>query len=102
MSRYVIAPNAREDLAAIWDYIALEKDRPLAARRQLQRLRDRFATLAANPLLGEVRDDLRAGLRVFSADRYVICYDPIEDGVEIVAVLHGARDIESIFRRGER
>jgi len=37
--------------------------------------------------------------RVKRFPKYLIFYIPIEDGVEIVRVLHGARNLEAIFRR---
>jgi plasmid stabilization system protein ParE len=45
---------------------------------------------------------LKQGLRAFSADRYVILYYVFDRGIEIAAVVHGARDLEGLFRRGER
>ena len=50
---------------------------------------------------GEVRDDLRPGLRAFSADKYVILYYVYDRGIEIAAVVHGARDLKGLLRRGE-
>ena len=37
----------------------------------------------------------------FSADRYVILYYPFDRGIEVAAVIHGARDLEGLLRRGE-
>lgn len=51
--------------------------------------------------LGERRDDLRPGLRSSTVGSYVVFYFPLADGVEVVAIIHGARDVESLFRRGE-
>jgi len=61
MSDYRVAPQAKSDLDAIWDYIGVEKDRPAAASRQVELLFDKFSLLATQPLLGEVRDDLGPG-----------------------------------------
>lgn len=51
--------------------------------------------------MGRLRDELTEGLRSFPVGRYVIFYRIVQDGVEIVRVLHGARDLDSIFRPGE-
>ncbi len=93
-----LRPRAAGDLEAIWDYIAVEKCNPDGANRQLRRFADRLAILATQPLMGELRSDLRPGLRVFSIDAYVVFYYPSTDGIEVAAVIHGARDIESVFR----
>jgi len=47
--------------------------------------------------MGRARDELEVGLRSFPVGRYAIFYLPIPDGVEIVRVLHGARDLDAIF-----
>ena len=44
--------------------------------------------------IGRMRDDLQPDLRSFAAGSYLIFYRPIDDGIEVVRVLHGARDIE--------
>jgi toxin ParE1/3/4 len=31
-------------------------------------------------------------------ENYLIFYRPIDDGIEVVPILHGARDIDQIFR----
>ena len=53
--------------------------------------------LARNPAAGRERPELVSDLRSFLVGRYILFYRPIDDGVEIVRVLHGARDIDSIF-----
>jgi toxin ParE1/3/4 len=49
------------------------------------------------PAMGRVRDEIDSKLRSFSVGKYLIFYVALPDGVEIVRVLHGARDIETIF-----
>lgn len=97
MPRLVIAPEARQDLREIRDYIA--KDNPVAARRVVTRVRDLARALAAAPALGRERPELGANLRSFVADRHVLFYRPLtaEAGIELVRVLHGARDLDAIF-----
>jgi toxin ParE1/3/4 len=53
--------------------------------------------LAKYPEAGRERPEIAAGLRSFPIGKYVLFYRPIHDGVEIVRVLHGSRDIDSIF-----
>jgi len=95
MSRYRIAPQARDDLKDIFRYVA--QDRPSAVARLREAMSKRFRQLASQPLLGQACPELRVGLRAFSVGPYAIFYVPIEGGVEIERVLHGARDIESLF-----
>jgi toxin ParE1/3/4 len=53
--------------------------------------------LAQHPHLERRREELAAGLRSFPMGRYLVFYRPIEDGIEIVRVLHASRDIDNIF-----
>lgn len=96
MKRYVVSLLAEADLAEIHTYIT--SDRPRAADRLIERFFRAFETLATQPLMGERRDDLVPGLRIFSVKKYVICYAAIDDGIEVARVLHGAHDIAALFR----
>jgi len=51
--------------------------------------------LATQPLMGRVRDELLVGLRSFPFGRYVIFYMVVEDGVDVVRVLHSRRDLDA-------
>ncbi len=102
MSRVRVSRQAETDIHGIWDYIGIEKAAPVAAERLIEGLRGKFKLLAKHPMMGKARDDLREGLRIFSVGSYVVLYYPAEDGIEVAGVIHAARDIEGIFRRGER
>jgi toxin ParE1/3/4 len=95
MSRYRLFPAARQDIRDICRYIAA--DNPPAAVRFREGLRARFRLLASQPFMGEARDDLAPGLRMLTAGNYVILYRPMAGGVEIVQVVHGARDIGALW-----
>ena len=53
--------------------------------------------LSSQPKMGRARDDLSLGLRSMPFGRYVIFYEPLPDGIDIVRVLHSARDIDTVF-----
>jgi toxin ParE1/3/4 len=97
MPRLVIAPEAQCDLQAIRDYIA--KDDRQAARRFVTRLRDMARMLAGAPAIGRARPEIGADIRSFVVNRYVLFYRPLTGtvGIELVRVLHGARDIDAVF-----
>lgn len=83
--------RAREDLVEIWRYVA--RDNPMAADALLDRIDGSCSLLADNPELGQARPDIRPGLRYFVVERYIIIYRALEGGVEVVRVVHGARDL---------
>lgn len=90
MRRAILSPSARADLSSIWSYI-FERN-PSAADRQLERFFECFDTLAKSPLLGQTRDDLQPGVRMFCKGNYVIYYSVEESSIHISRVLHGRRD----------
>jgi len=53
--------------------------------------------LAQQSGFGRRREALVEGLRSFPVGRYVIFYLAVPGGVQIVRVLHGARDFEVAF-----
>ncbi len=95
MTRILRREAAKSDLKEIWKYIA--SDSRERANDFLRALNDKMETLAKNPLMGRERDEVMPGLRSFPFKRYVIFYQPLQDGIDVIRVLHGARDIESLF-----
>jgi toxin ParE1/3/4 len=97
MARIIRAPAAEADAIEIWAYIA--EDNALAADRLLDRFDRVFHKLSLQPHLGKAVDEIAPGLRFFPLGSYLVFYRTIDDGVEIVRVLHGARDITADFFR---
>ena len=95
MARILRRPQASEDIAELWDHIA--DDDLAAADRWLERLDKQLRLLATQPLMGRARDELAEGVRSFPMGRYVVFYMPVEEGIDVVRVLHSARDIDALF-----
>ena len=103
MSRVIRRPRARADIQEQAFRIA-DAD-PDAARRFLAEVERGLELLAGMPGMGTARPRLSPalrGLRMFPVsggfDSHLLFYRPIRDGIELVRVLHGARDIEAIMR----
>lgn len=83
------------DLQGIARYIRVRN--PRAARRFLVATYDTFEFLAANPGMGRCRADLGfpevRSWRVRGFPRHLIFYRMLPDRVQILRVLHGARDL---------
>jgi toxin ParE1/3/4 len=95
MALVVKTPAAEVDLCDVWQHIA--DDSPTIADQFLDLLNAKCNLLAKYPELGEGHPELGARIRCFPVVSYVIVYRPIEDGIELVRVLHGGRDFESLF-----
>ena len=87
------SPQAEIDIASIWQFIA--EDNIKAADAMLDRIDQTFDMLAQNPLAGRVRDDLALRLRSFPVGSYVVFYVPAPDGIEVVRVMSGRRDVDA-------
>jgi toxin ParE1/3/4 len=88
-------PIAEADLDDIWWFIA--QDNPEAADRLLDKIGEQCLTLAQFPKMGASRDKIMPDLRSFPVGNYLIFYMSIDDGIEVVRVLPGMRDIDALF-----
>lgn len=88
-------PAAESDLDDIWLTIALNN--PAAADRVIDAIHDRAKLLSNFPELGPERPDIAPDLRVLVEGSYLILYRVTETSVEIVRVVHGARDMTALF-----
>ncbi len=89
--------EARNDLDEIWSFIAA--DSVEHADRLVTRLLDVCdSTLATFPESGRPRPELDVALRSLSVGDYVVFYRFTEDAVQVVRILHGARDSPTLFR----
>ena len=57
----------------------------------------KLQALAEQPMMGRAREELAPSLRSLPIGRYVIFYEVVPDGIAVVRVLHGARDIGPQF-----
>jgi toxin ParE1/3/4 len=95
MARVTRRPLAAADILDIWDHIA--EDSLDQADRWVDELDEKFRLLATQPLMGRARHELAADLRSFPFGRYVMFYAPIDGGIDVVRVLHSARDVDAAF-----
>lgn len=87
--------QAEEDLIDIWLYIAHDDVR--AADRVLDEIEKTCSLLADQPGLGPAKSDIAPDLRYCPVRRYLILYRQVTDGIEVVRVVHGARDVPRLM-----
>jgi len=101
MSAYVLTPRAKADIFEIWSYIA--EDSEDAADRVEREIYDACAFVAEAPMRGHSRPNLATRfLRFWTLTRYpnyAIVYRPETTPLEIVAVVHGKRNIRRILKQ---
>lgn len=95
MATILVTPLAQEDLGGIWDYVA--ESGVERADQLLDLIYEKCQRLAEYPEMGRARHELLIDLRSFTVKNYVIFYQPTDDGIEVLRVLYGARDIHRVF-----
>jgi plasmid stabilization system protein ParE len=100
MSGYSLTPLAKADIFDIWSYIATASEN--AADRVEQAIYDACAFLAEGHLRGHPRPDLTVRtLRFWTLTRYpnyTVVYRPETAPLQVVAVLHGKRNLRRILK----
>jgi plasmid stabilization system protein ParE len=101
MSGYALTPLAKADIFQVWCYIA--GDNETAADRVEQAIYNACAFVAGVPLRGHSRPDLtNRSLRFWTLTRYPnfsIVYRPGMPLLQVVAVLHGRRNLRLILKQ---
>ncbi|ABI65921.1 MULTISPECIES: type II toxin-antitoxin system RelE/ParE family toxin [Maricaulis] len=62
----------------------------------LRSLDDRFRWLAEHPASGRPRDDVAESSRSFRHNAHIVFYRTRDDGIDVLAVVHSAMDIDGI------
>lgn len=97
----LIRPRAQADIDDTVEYLG--QDNPDAARRFLTATEQTFQQLLVTPGLGQVREYLNPKLRGLRSwrirrfERWLTFYRPTDDGIEVVRILHGARDLAPLL-----
>jgi plasmid stabilization system protein ParE len=97
--RYRFTAAAEADLTTIWDRIAIDSE--ASADRYLRRIKDECGALAKSPQAGTIRIDFtKKDVRFWLVDphrSHFIVDDPKTNPIEIVRVMHGARNLRKLL-----
>lgn len=100
MKRLRLSRLAESDLEEAWLFVAAESG-ATRAESLLSQIEDGFRLLLQFPEAGRRRGDLGEDLRSLPLAGFIVVYRQAEGVLEIVRVVHGARDIESLFGEQE-
>jgi toxin ParE1/3/4 len=95
VSEYIISQPAIRDLESISSYFADVNVE--TGERFLLGFSKRCQQIASFPGSGRSYDDLQVGLRGLPLEGYVILYRMMDNGIEIVRVVNGRQDLQSLF-----
>lgn len=90
-----ISASAKADLLDMWTWIA-DID-PDAADGMLDRVQEVASKLSEWPEMGRAREELGEGVRSFVVGSHVVFYRIAAERLELVRVLHGRRDVDTLF-----
>ncbi|MDP2369245.1 type II toxin-antitoxin system RelE/ParE family toxin [Rhodoferax sp.] len=96
--RVVFSPEAEEQLAKLYRYIAAGASPGIAAR-YTEAIVSYCESLRTFPHRGIKRDDVRPGLRITHyRKRAVIAFDVDADRVSVIGVFYGGQDYETLLQ----
>jgi toxin ParE1/3/4 len=96
MSNYVINILASQDLNEIADYFM--ENNIEAGERFFREFNRKCKQIVAFPNSGKSYAQIRQDLRGLPLEGYIIFYRLLDDGIEIMRVISGRRNLPSIFQ----
>jgi toxin ParE1/3/4 len=95
MAQVIRSEQAQADLEEIFDY--LDSQSTQAADRFAVKFEQSCELHAKHSQIGASSHEYAPNLRHFTVWNYAVFYRPIDDGIEVIRVIHGARDIPKLF-----
>ncbi len=95
MAKVRLTHRAREDLLDIWIAIAT-RNSDAVADRVYDRIEHACLLLKDHPQLGPARPEIAEEARALVIERWLALYCLVEDGVQVVRIVDGARDLTRI------
>ena len=95
MNQYIISTEAIRDMEQILDYLANTNIN--AGEKFLEEFSKKCRYLTEFPLMGRSYREIRPYLRGLPMKNYIIFYRLTEQGLEIMRVVKGERDLDALF-----
>ena len=95
MNQYIISTEAIRDMEQILDYLANTNIN--AGEKFLEVFSKKCRYLTEFPLMGRSYREIRPYLRGLPMKNYIIFYRLTEQGLEIMRVVKGERDLDALF-----
>ena len=94
--RFVLTPEAKSDLSEI--LLDIAEDNPDTAERLRSGIYEAFQRLGQSPGIGHYHEELLdRRYRFWNFYSCVVCYVWEQKPIQIIAVVHGARDLAAFF-----
>ena len=93
MSTFVLSPRAQADVDEIWDY-TVERWSENQAESYIRDIWQAIEVVAADPRKARACDEIRLGYRKHPVGSHVLFFRTLDDGIDIVRILHQRMDFE--------
>ena len=93
MASVVWTPIAESDLEDILYYISVIARSPVTGEKIYCEIRDRVTELAEKRIQGQRHADALDGWLYVRHKRWLVFYQPLDDGIEVLRVVDGVRDL---------
>ncbi|MEB3151638.1 MAG: type II toxin-antitoxin system RelE/ParE family toxin [Sphaerospermopsis sp.] len=95
MGTYFFSKLAVQDLNEICEFIGQTNTK--AATQLFDNIRQKCQLVSSFPNMGKDYSWVASDLRGFMVNDYILFYYPLENGIEIVRVIYGKRDLKAVF-----
>ena len=99
MARVYWTEKAEDSVLEIGRYVIEQTQSRRRGLDVISRIEEKCAHYAKFPLSGTAREDIGPGLRCFRVDKLVVIYRPHEDGIVVILVTHGHRDLRTVLEQ---
>ena len=99
MARVFWTDKARASVLEIGRYIIERSQSRQRGLDVIRRIEHKCAHYARFPLSGTAREDIGPGLRCFPVGKLIVIYRPREDGIVVILVTHGHRDLRTVVEQ---
>ena len=89
--QYIISPRAQGDLDEIWTYTT-KRWGVDQAEIYIREIGKHIEAVAARPAMGRACPEIRDGYHRYRAASHVLFYRLIDDGIDVVRILHERMD----------
>ena len=93
MSGYVLSPRVQRDIEDIWNY-SVERWNVEQAEKYIRQIHTAIEDVANEPQIARSCDHIRRGYWRYPAGSHVLFFRLIDDGIDIIRVLHSRMDFE--------
>ena len=95
MGSYFFSKLAIKDLNEICEFIGQTNIK--VATKLFDNIREKCKLVSSFPNMGKDYSWILSDLRGFIVNEYIIFYYPLENGIEIIRVVYGKRDLSAVF-----